>query len=449
MLKKLTIVLILLGGSFLPTPVFAQGEPEEIGGTEDKFRDKFFEALRQKAIGNYDRAIASIEEGMKLQPENPALYNELGRNQLLLKRYDDAYKSFEKASQLDPKNRWYLNGMYDVTYEKQDWDKSIGIVNRLIPFDPSLKEDLVSLYMNTKQFDKALSLINEMNATVGRSEKRDLYKADILSDPKYAGGERDSLLARIKSDPQDESAYLELMALYANSGQEAKGDEVEKLLEKNIPTSDWAQVGLFRKYLLANDGENAVPAMNQVLKSSKIDSKIKHRVVNEFLLFTQKNPKYADALSKATSLFEGDKNAKTAKELGKFYQGKNDWDNAILYYEKEANANPADLETALLLLQGYTERLSYDKLAGKADAMIELYPMQPELYYYSGLAQNQLKNFKKAKEVLLSGIDYIVDSPALEANFNIQIGEAYSGLGDQANKEKYFLKAEKLLNNKK
>jgi len=442
--------MLILGGCLLQAPSFAQtGEPEDADVVKDEFRDKFFEALRQKAIGNYDKAIDDIQACLKLQPNNPALFNEIGRNQLLSKHYKEAYEAFEKASQLDPSNRWYLNGMYDVAYETQNWNQAIGIVTRLIPFDANLKEDLVSLYMNTKQFDKALALINELNNTVGHSEKRDLYKADILADPKYAGNEKDDLLARIKADPKEEVAYLELMSLYSNSGQEAKAAEVAKMLEKALPTSDWAQVSLFRNYLAANDGDHAVTAMNQVLKSTKIDTKIKHRIINEFLLFTQKNPQYADALAQATSLFGGDQQAKTAKEIGKFYQGKGDWKSAATYYEKEATANPSDLENTLLLLQAYVETTQFDKLEAKARATIELYPMQPELYYYQGLALNQLKQFAKAKEILLTGIDYIVDSAPLEANFNIQIGEAYHGLGDEANKEKYFLKADKLLNKKK
>lgn len=128
MYKKWLTIALVLGGCFLRMPACAQqGEPEEIGAAEDKFRDKFFEALRQKAIGNYDKAITYVEECLKLQPDNPALFNEIGRNQLLAKHYKEAYEAFEKASQLDPANRWYLNGMYDVAYETQDWNRAIGI----------------------------------------------------------------------------------------------------------------------------------------------------------------------------------------------------------------------------------------------------------------------------------------------------------------------------------
>jgi tetratricopeptide (TPR) repeat protein len=206
---------------------------------------------------------------------------------------------------------------------------------------------------------------------------------------------------------------------------------------------------LFKTNLDNNDGDKAVIAMNKVLGNAKIDAKIKHRIFNEFLLFTGKNPKYIADLDHAIGYFNDDKEVKVAKELGKFYQTKKDWDAAIKYYEMDAKISPNAIETTLLLLECYSQKFQFDVVNQKANVMMELYPLQPEFYYYSGLANNQLKNFKKAKEVLETGIDYLVDNTDLEINFNIQLGEAYSGLGDVSKKEIYFLKADKLLKQKK
>jgi tetratricopeptide (TPR) repeat protein len=103
----------------------------------------------------------------------------------------------------------------------------------------------------------------------------------------------------------------------------------------------------------------------------------------------------------------------------------------------------------MLLLQAYTEKADFTSLAKRADAMIELFPLQPQFYYYSGLAHNQLKEFKKAKDTIEAGIDYLVSDADLEINMNIQLGEAYSGLGDQKKKEQYFIKADKLIQQQK
>ncbi|HAT81613.1 MAG TPA: cytochrome C biosynthesis protein, partial [Flavobacterium sp.] len=87
--------------------------------------------------------------------------------------------------------------------------------------------------------------------------------------------------------------------------------------------------------------------------------------------------------------------------------------------------------------------------AKKATTLVEIYPTQPQFYYFSGLANNQLKRFSNAKIMLEMGLDYVVDDIKLELNFNLQLGEAYNGLGDLKKKELYFAKANQLLKAKK
>ena len=447
-MRKIILIFLFVGILF-PNFVLAQTEPDAIGLADDEFQNAFYEALLQKGIENYDKAITALEKCKKLQPENAVVYSEMGKNYLPQKKYKDAYDSFEKAATIDPKNMWFWVGMYDVCYETKDYNQAIVIVNKLIEFKKEYKEDLVSLYMNTQQFDKALDLINQLNTTVGKNELRENYKRQILSVAKYQTSEKDNLMDQIKKYPKEEANYIALIFLYSESNQEEKALEVAKQLETEIPTSDWAQVSLFKFHLNNNDGKNAVIAMNKVFESSKIDSKIKHRMLNEFLIFVKDKPEFDKDLEKAISYFDNDKEVQVAREIGKFYHNKKDWNHAISYYEMHLKNHSDDIETILLLLQAYTEKQQFDVVAKKATDYIDLFPSQPKLYYYAGLAHNQLKNYKKAKEFLEMGMDYLVEDIALEINFNIQLGEASAGLGDVKKKESYFLKAEQLLKGKK
>jgi tetratricopeptide (TPR) repeat protein len=345
-------------------------------------------------------------------------------------------------------HRWFLAGMYDVCFETKEFEKAIPIVLKLIEFKKEYKEDLVSLYMNTNQFDSALELINELNDQVGKLEMRTLYKAQILEDPKYHSSERINLLEQIKKNPKEESNYVALIFLYNKQNQEVLAQEIAKKLELEIPNSDWAKVSLFKSYLKNNDGENAVKAMNFVLGSLKIDQKIKHRMLNEFLLFIKDKPQFDLDLEKAISYFDTDKSVKVAKEIGKFYHNKKNWEKAIRFYEIQLKKMPDDIETALLLFECYTEKGDFDVIEKKADSFIQIYPTQPQFYYYLGLAFNQKGLFKKAKDILESGMDFVIDNPKLEITFNIQLGEAFNGLGDMKKKEYYFSKAESALKNK-
>ena len=448
-MKKNIFLALLLGMFFIPISLLAQGEPEDIAIDSDAFQDHFYEAIKQKGIENYDKAIESLEKCIAIEPNNATLYFELGRNYALQKKYKDAYDNYQKVTQIDPKNRWAWVGMYDVCYDTRDYNQAIIIVQKLIEFKQEYKEDLTSLYMNTQQFDKALLLINELNETLGKSEQREIYKSQILQDAKYQGSEKGNLLDQIKKNPKEESNYIALISMYSKSNQEEKALEVAKQLEKEIPTSDWAQVSLFKFHLNNNDGEKAVVSMNKVFASDKIDKKIKHRILNEFLIYTQKNPQFEADLTKAIGYFENDKEVKVAKEIGKFFLNKKDWNNATKYFEMHLKSVNDDVETGLLLLQCYVEKAEFETLIVKAETWIQLFPTQPQFYYFQGLGYNQTKNFKKAKDILETGMDYLVDDVDTEINFNIQLGEAYSGLGDVKKKEMYFTKANELLKKKR
>lgn len=429
----------------LAQSLHAQIEPNEIASASDQFQDAFYESLTQKGIENYDKAVLSLEKCQVLEPNNAVVYFELGKNYLAQKEYNRAHEAFQKATELDPMNRWFWVGLYDVFYETKAYEEAIPVVKQLIEFNLDYQEDLVSLYMNTQQFDKALVLINELNESKGNSELRDKYRAQILGQGKYQSAEIDRLLAEIKSKPQEESNYLSLIFLYSDQNQDEKALEVAKKLENNIPTSDWAQVSLFKYHLVANEGIQAAKSLQFVLASPKVESKIKHRMLNEFLLYIQDKPQFDADFDKAVGLLVQDPTVAVNKEVGKFYQRKKNAAKAIYFYTKQLLLTPDDIETLRLLCDLYTETGQFDVLATTATEAVDRFPLQPQWYYYAGLANNQLKKSASAIALLESGLEYVVDDKALEINFYIQLGEAHHNLGNVSQKEFYFNKAEMLV----
>lgn len=449
MLKRQIIRLLFLGLLSCTQFVGAQVNPDDIAMKNDEFENYFYESLKQKAIENYDKAIAEIQKCIALQPKNAALYNELGKNFLSLKNYPEAQRAFDKAIELNPKERWYWNGLYDVFYETRDYNSSIRVVQKLIEFDKKFQDDLVSLYMYTQQFDKALFLIEEMEKTVGLSSTMELYKMQIIGNSKQKKPQKEFLEEAIRKNPKDEQNYIELIFLYSEGNQEEKALEVAKKLEAAIPESDWAQVSLFKFHLNNQNGEKASQAMYKVLKSRKIDSKIKHRVLNEFLIFVNNSNTFYNELNTATDYFTDSGDVNVNKEIGIFFLNKRKADQAIFYFEKALKGYKDDITTVELLLQANIDRGDFETVRSKAMAYIELFPTHARLYYFAGLSLNQLKNYSDAIEYLHSGMDFVVNDLDLEINFNIQLGESYHGLGDVKNKEIHFSKAEQLLKQKK
>lgn len=188
--------------------------------------------------------------------------------------------------------------------------------------------------------------------------------------------------------------------------------------------------------------------MFKVLGSKKIDRKIKHRVLNEYLIFAAANPQYESQLERAIGYFDNDKEVNVPKEVGKFFYNKKDFTRSAKYFGKSLAVKPDDIEASELLLYSYADSGMNGPLLDKAAELIDSYPTHARLYYFAGLGANRQKQYAKAKTWLQSGVDYVVEDTELEANFYRQLGEAYGGLGDTKNRDANFAKADKLIKSK-
>lgn len=435
-MKKVSkIKRLFLGMFFISASLLAQVDVEDKKSKEEKFKDAYFESLTQKGIENYDKAIASLDDCLDLEPENPLLFHEKGKNYFFQKDYINAEQFYNKAINLDQKNKWYLIDLYEVHYQTKNYPKAIDVIQKIIPLDKKYEEDLVSLYMYTQQFDKAWVLINNLDLNVGSSELRDRYKLQIASLTKPTKISSNNLEQAVKNQPDVEENYLSLIYNYSDNYQEQKAYETALLLEKNVPNSAWAQVFLYKHHLSKNDGNSAVKSLETVFASSKIDKKVKFKMYNEFLIFTLKNPAFETQLNKATVYFENDSDFNVYQEIGKFYYKKKNYILAVKNLEKASNT---DFETNLFLLAAYEELAFFDKLQAKASDLVDTFPNQPEYYFFAGKSSNKLKKQKQALDFLESGLDYVVNNKNLELDFLNELLITTKELGLKAKTDSYL-----------
>ncbi len=444
MIKKTHIAFLAFLLFSFGNHLFAQENPDAIALVDDQLENNFYEAMKQRGIENYDKAIVAIQKCIEKEPTNAAFQYELGKNYLSLKNYVDAESAFKKAVELDNKQRWYWNGLYDVYYQTKDFQKSIPIVEKLIEFDANMKEDLVSLYMNTNQHAKAFELLNNMESSLKLTRTMEFYKLRLLETNKLAKPQKEQLEDAIKKNPKVEQNYIDLIVFYTNLNQEEKAFEVAKQLEKEIPSSDWAHVSLVKFHLNNNDGENASKSMFKVLENDRMDLKIKHRVFNEFLIFAVKNSTYLKEIDKAIPYFDNDKEINVAKEVAKFFWKKNDLEKTAYYFEKGLKKNSDDIDAMKLYLEVLIQKQDFLLVTKKSEEYLESFPTQSGFYFYAGLGYNQLKEYKKAKNNLENGLDFVVENPSLEANFYKQLIISCENLNDNAKKQVYTNKLKQL-----
>ncbi|MCF6182648.1 tetratricopeptide repeat protein [Lutibacter sp.] len=127
-----------------------------------KFQTSFFEALKQKAIENYPKAIENLENCYQLDSSNTAVQFELAKNYFLLKRNYEAAVFINKALYKKPNNVYLLQQKVAIFKADQNFKKAIKIQQKIIKIQPNLSNNLVLLYILNHNYNKAKKLIVEI-----------------------------------------------------------------------------------------------------------------------------------------------------------------------------------------------------------------------------------------------------------------------------------------------
>jgi tetratricopeptide (TPR) repeat protein len=82
-----------------------------------------------------------------------------------------------------------------------------------------------------------------------------------------------------------------------------------------------------------------------------------------------------------------------------------------------------------------------DSLLKDSEAAMNIFPDQPLVYLYNGVANSQKKNYSKAIESLTAGVKMVVDNKDMEGQFYSSLGEAYNELRNYPKSDESFEKA--------
>lgn len=447
MKKQLYILILLIGILSIPQTFYAQVDfnkrpDDDLGNVEDEFQEYFFEALKQKGIENYDRAVDALQKCLNLNSKLPVIYFELGKNYNKLKNFGAAEDNLKKAIGMQPDNEWFLDELYDVYYQQEDINNAIKTIKQLVKYHPDYKEDLAALYVREEKYKQALDLLDELDADLGISETRDAMRNDIYSITGNADDRIENLEQRIADSPNNEDNHLKLIYRYSQTGDKKKAYKAAKNLLKEIPDSKFVHLALYKFYLEDSKIDAAISSVKIALRSPEINADAKAKVLKDFVAFVSKNPEYEADLITITTLVDTGKNAQTHSDLGQYYLKAGDKAKALSNFKEALKQSPNDFKLIkdVLLLQ--LDIADFKAVISDSEAAIELYPAQPILYLVNGVANNKLNNSAAAIDYLEMGLDYLVENLKMEADFYSELSIAYKTINNISKSEAFAKKAQ-------
>lgn len=446
---KIIVVTFLLGLLICPCSLIAQVDfnkrpDDDLGNVKDEFQEHFFEALKQKGIENYDRAVESLHKCLNLDSKKPVIYFELGKNYNKLKNFGAAEENLKKAISMQPDNEWFLDELYDVYFQQDDIDNAIKTIKQLVKYHPDYKEDLAALYVREKRYKQALELLDELDEEFGVSESRDAMRNDIYSITGNADDRIDNLEQRIANNPNNEENHLKLIYRYSQTGNRKKAYKAAQNLLKIKPDSKFVHLALYKFYLEDNKIDDAINSVKISLTSPEINAEAKAKVLKDFVSFVSKNPEYESDLVEITALVDDNKDAATYNNLGQYYLKSGDKAKALVNFKEALKQNPNDFKLIKDVLLIQIDLKAFEDVVTESEEALELYPAQPILYLVNGVANNQQGEYKKAIDSLEMGLDFLIENPTMESDFYSQLSVAYKALNNISKSETFAKKAQAL-----
>jgi tetratricopeptide (TPR) repeat protein len=443
-IAKLFLVLLIVPSFAIAQVNFDKRPDDDLGNVEDEFQEFFFEALKQKGIENYGRAIDALLKCLNLDSKKPVIFFELGKNYNKLKNYGAAEDALKKAIKMQPNNEWFLDELYDVYYQQDDINNAIKTIKQLVKYHPDYKEDLASLYVREERYKLALELLDELDTELGISESRDAMRNDIYRISGNADDRIENLEQRIANNPNNEDNHLKLIYRYSQTGDRKNAFKAAKNLLKIKPDSKFVHLALYKFYLQENKVKEAINSVKIALASPNINVDAKAKVLKDFVAFVARNPEYEKDLIDITTLVDDNKDAQTHSDLGQYYLKAGDKVKALSNFKEALKQDPNDfklIKDVLLLQIDIKDNKAVIKDSERA---LELYPAQPILYLVNAVANNNSGEHKNAIDSLEMGLDFLIDNPTMEADFYSQLSIAYKALNNISKSETFAKKAEAL-----
>ncbi|MBG7629828.1 MAG: hypothetical protein IZT56_05295 [Bacteroidetes bacterium] len=194
-----------------------------------QFQTFFFEALKQKAINNFGKAIENLEQCYQIDSTSLAVEFEFSKNYLSLKNYFEATIFINKALEKEPKNVHLLKHKVLVFKSHRNFSEAIKIQKQLIEINPKYTEDLVLLYIQNKEYENAKNIIVEVEENALSSTKiigykrylksRELIRKNITTSKKVAV--ESANLEVLKKQFEKTKAYKTLQDILNNETENA------------------------------------------------------------------------------------------------------------------------------------------------------------------------------------------------------------------------------------
>ncbi|MCM1312505.1 MAG: hypothetical protein NC206_03120 [Bacteroides sp.] len=251
-----------------------------------KFDYIFFEAQRQRQLGNHAATFDLLTYCREMDPQSAAVCYELSNYWLYLKEEAKARECLEQAVALEPDNYWYKNALVRFYMGKSLMDEALPVLEGMIEQFPEKSELLMMLmgiYHDKQDYANVIKTLNRLETKEGKSEQLSMEKFRIyvqMKDEKNAFKEMSDLAAEYPNDLR----YKVLIGdLYLDNDKPEQAYRIYKEVSDIDPANINVMLSLASYYEKTGDNELYQKQLEQLVSNPQLDKQTRLSLMNSFV----------------------------------------------------------------------------------------------------------------------------------------------------------------------
>jgi len=418
-----------------------KGDKEKVA-----FEVKFFDANREKILGNYDNAELLFLQALQIDPKSAASSYELANIYSIRKERSKAVTFSKNAATLEPSNVWYQLLYADCLKQNKQPVEVAEVYKRLVKDNPDKIDfyyELANAYLYSNKINDALKVYDKMESIFGVTEEASMQRLTIYKSTKDFDKSIAEIQKLIKQFPK-EPKYLGMLGeLYQSNGMNDKALQAYNDLLKIDASNAYVHLSLADFYRSQKQNDKAFDEIKIAFQSKDLDIDTKIKILLSYYDITEKYPELKNDASELCKILVDvhPDEAKAFAMYGDFLYRDKKNEEARIQYRKAIALDKEKYAIWDNLMRADSELNDLTSLEKDSKEAMELFPNQPFPYYFNGVTNIQLKKYKEAIDALTEGKEFVINDKIILADFYARIGDAQNELKNEDASNTAFDKA--------
>ena len=257
----------------------------EVTEAQLKVDSRLIDAVGKQASGHVEEALADYTKLAQDVPDCAAAWYEMSL--ILADRgwTDSAMVCAKRASQLVPKNKWYLMNEAGMHKKRGEYKEAVAVWERLTKIEPDVLEhyyELSNACIDANDMKGAIDALNRVEKRVGVTEPISLQKQRIWAAMGRLDKAEKELEALADALPGEKRYHAILAEMYMEQGQYAKAKARYDRVLAADPNDPYIHIQLAEYYKKTGNGTEADNEMLKAFANTALDGSTKMQLLSSF-----------------------------------------------------------------------------------------------------------------------------------------------------------------------